>query len=119
MGLGVARRGSSADTGGSLTLARKLARDARDLLQQLRDPIDECDHQRGAAREAETAAKVAKKRKHLTLCRAARDYHERVIEPRMTTKHSAQWLASLEGKHGVRNPGPCCSATGTFKRRDS
>jgi integrase len=32
----------------------------------------------------------------MTLCRAARDYHERVIEPRLTEKHSAQWIASLE-----------------------
>ncbi len=32
----------------------------------------------------------------LTLCRCARDYHERVIEPTRTTKHAAQWIASLE-----------------------
>jgi hypothetical protein len=32
----------------------------------------------------------------LTLARAARDYHEHVIEPRLSTKHAAQWIASLE-----------------------
>jgi integrase len=40
--------------------------------------------------------KTAKKRRHLTLCRAARGYHERVVEPRLSPKHAAQWLASLE-----------------------
>ena len=33
----------------------------------------------------------------LTLVRAAREYHERVIEPTRTTKHAAQWIASIEG----------------------
>ncbi|WP_167784723.1 tyrosine-type recombinase/integrase [Ramlibacter rhizophilus] len=96
MGLGAARRSSSADAGGSLALARKLAREARDQVQEGRDPITERDHQRAAARDAEEAARAKQKRQHLTLCRAAREYHERVIEPRLSSKHAAQWLASLE-----------------------
>lgn len=41
-------------------------------------------------------AKAQQKRQQLTLARAARDDHERVIEPRLSAKHAAQWLASLE-----------------------
>lgn len=37
-----------------------------------------------------------RKRQQLTLARAARDYHERVIEPRLSVKHAAQWITSLE-----------------------
>ncbi|OYV00893.1 MAG: integrase [Burkholderiales bacterium PBB5] len=96
MGLGVAHRSNSAQAGESLTTARKLARDARDLVQRGSDPIDERDRQRGAAREAEQAQKVEKARERATLARAARDYHERVIEPSRTSKHAAQWISSLE-----------------------
>ena len=32
----------------------------------------------------------------VTLARAARDYHERVIVPTRTDEHGAQWLSSLE-----------------------
>jgi integrase len=35
-------------------------------------------------------------RQRWTLARAARDYHERVIEPTRTPKHAAQWISSLE-----------------------
>jgi integrase len=96
MGLGVARRNNAAATGDSLTTARRLAHEARDLLQRGGDPIDERDGRRETARQAEQAQKVAKARQQMTLARAARDYHERVIEPTRTTKHSAQWIASLE-----------------------
>lgn len=96
MGLGMARRNNAAATGDSLTTARKLAHEARDLLQRGGDPIDERDGRRETARQAEQAQKVEKARVQMTLARAARDYHERVIEPTLTTKHSAQWIASLE-----------------------
>ena len=96
MGLGVARRGSNAQAGDSLTTARDLARNARDLLQRDVDPIDERDGRKAAAQAQEQAKKAAKKREHTTLARAARDYHERVIEPSRTDKHAAQWIASLE-----------------------
>jgi len=39
---------------------------------------------------------VKKKGQQVTLVRAARDYHERAIEPRLSTKHSLQRIASLE-----------------------
>jgi integrase len=96
MGLGVARRNNSAQTGDSLTTARKLAHEARDLLQRGGDPIDERDSKRDSARLAEAAQKAEKTREQMTLARAARDYHERVIEPTRTTKHAAQWISSLE-----------------------
>lgn len=60
------------------------------------DPIEERDRLRHAAKAAEAASKTQKKRQQLTLARAARAYHERVIEPRLSSKHAAQWLASLE-----------------------
>ena len=96
MGLGVARRGSAKDCGDSLTAARRQAQEAREQLRQGVDPIDAREQRREAAKTAEAAAKVRRKRQQLTLARAARDYHERVIEPRLTAKHAAQWLASLE-----------------------
>ena len=96
MGLGVARLGSNAQAGDSITTARDLARDARDLLARGVDPIDERDGRRIAAQALEQAKKSAAKRERTTLARAARDYHERVIEPSRTVKHAAQWIASLE-----------------------
>jgi integrase len=96
MGLGIARLGSHAQAGDSLTTARDLARDARDLLQRHVDPIDARDAQRAEAQAKEQAKKAEKKREQTTLARAARDYHERVIEPSRTDKHAAQWIASLE-----------------------
>jgi len=96
MGLGVARRNNAAATGDSLTTARRLAHEARDLLQRGGDPIEERDGRRESARQAEQAQKAQQARERMTLARAARDYHERVIEPSRTAKHSAQWIASLE-----------------------
>lgn len=96
MGLGVARRNHAAATGDSLTTARRLAHEARDLLQRGGDPIDERDGRRASARQVEQTQKVQKARQQMTLARAARDHHERVIQPTRTGKHSAQWIASLE-----------------------
>lgn len=96
MGLGAARRSSSSETGDSLTIARRCARDARDLLQAGVDPIEQRQGRREAAKEADAAAKAQQMRERLTLARAARAYHARVIEPRLTCKHAAQWIASLE-----------------------
>jgi hypothetical protein len=47
-------------------------------------------------RQAETVKKAEKAREHWTLCRAAREYHERAIETTKTTKHAADWINSLE-----------------------
>jgi len=96
MGLGVVHRGNATQSGKSVTDARDLAGDARKLLQQGVDPIDERMRKRGADRAAEAEAKAERERQMLTLARAARDYHERVIEPSRGAKHSAQWIMSLE-----------------------
>lgn len=96
MGLGIARRGNSAEIGACLKLVRKQVNSARAGLQQGLDPIDERDRQREASKAAAAASVVQKERKHLTLARAARDYHERVIEPRMTAIHARHWISSLE-----------------------
>lgn len=96
MGLGVARRGSAAQAGDGLTLARGLAHNAREQLALDVDPIDARDGKRANAQAQEQAKKAAGKRERTTLARVAREYHERVIEPSRTGKHSAQWIASLE-----------------------
>jgi integrase len=96
MGLGVARRGNSKEAGENLTVARDVAAKARLQLQAGVDPIEDRQRQRDAARTADAAIKANKKRQQLTLARAARDYHERVIEPRLSAKHAAQWITSLE-----------------------
>jgi len=93
---GIAHRGSAKQAGDSLTSARELAHDARELLKRDVDPIDDRDARRGAERQAEQSLRADKAREQMTLARAARDYHERVIEPSRTTKHAAQWIASLE-----------------------
>ena len=38
---------------------------------------------------------------HWTLARCARDYHARVVEPRLSAKHAAQWIASMENHMSV------------------
>jgi len=96
MGLGVARRQSPAVAGESLMGARKLANEARELVRMGVDPIDTRESQRKAAHVAAQAIAAEAKRKSLTLARATRDYHERVIEPRLSAKHAAQWITSLE-----------------------
>lgn len=96
MGLGPCLRGSLAQTGQSLTAARDAAHQARELLRRGIDPIDQRDEQREEARQADELRRQAQQRERWTLARCARDYHERVIEPNLTTKHGLQWLASLE-----------------------
>lgn len=96
MGLGAVRRANTKEAGESLTGAREAAAKARAQLQAGQDPIDERQKHREAAQRAEAASKAQKKRKELTVARAARDYHERVIEPCLSAKHAAQWIASLE-----------------------
>jgi integrase len=60
------------------------------------DPLDERNAQKLSKRQAEAAKKAEARRDELTLARAARAYHERVIEPQRTAKHAAQWISSLE-----------------------
>jgi integrase len=96
MGLGHAHRASAAQAGAALTTARELAAKARETLRQGQDPIDQRDQAKEAAQGAEHARKATAARVRWTLARAARDYHERAVEPIRTAKHAAQWIASLE-----------------------
>jgi integrase len=96
MGLGPAPCATLKMAGENLTLTRDAAHEAREMVRRGRDPIDERERAREAARAEEAARKAEKARQALTLARAARNYHERVIEPTRTTKHAAQWIASLE-----------------------
>lgn len=96
MGLGRAHRGSARQAGDSLTGARDLAHSAREQLRRGVDPIDAREASAAAAKRAEQENKAAAQRQRWTLARAARDYHERVIEPTRTPKHAAQWISSLE-----------------------
>lgn len=96
MGLGAAHRSNASLSGDSLTLARRLAHEAREQLQRGIDPIDARDQSRTAARDDDERQRAERAREQQTLARVARDYHERVIEPSRTDKHAAQWIASLE-----------------------
>ena len=96
MGLGPCVRDSLRAAGKSLTDARGAADDARHLLRDGKDPIAERDARREAARAAEAASKAQTKREQMTLARAARGYHERVIEPNRTPVHAREWIGSLE-----------------------
>lgn len=96
MGLGKLVRNSIAEAGKSLTAARDQADDARKLLRDGLDPIVARDRRREEARRALELRRVQARAERATLARVAREYHERVIEPSRTTKHAAQWIASLE-----------------------
>ena len=98
MGLGVVLRGSIKQAGASLTDARDAAHEARELLRKGIDPLQERDDRREAAKASDEARKVEKQREQWTLCRAARDFHEREVEsnPKLTERHKMQWISSLE-----------------------
>ena len=96
MGLRIAYRNNETIAGKSLTGAREQAHNARSQLQKGIDPIDARAAQRKATKAAAEAGKAAVQRERLTLARASRAYHERVIEPSRTTKHAAQWISTLE-----------------------
>jgi len=95
MGLGPARRSSAALALKALQEIRQRAQDCRNLLRDSIEPIDARDALRAEARAAAEAKKVQAARERVTLARAARDDHARVIEPKRTPKHAAQWIASL------------------------
>lgn len=96
MGLGAANRSNAQAAGKSLTDARALANEARQLLLRAIDPIDDRDARRAAKKAADEATKQKLRRDALTLVRAARQYHERVIEGQRSDRHSADWINSLE-----------------------
>lgn len=103
MGLGQAECTTPKAAGESLRLARELAHEARELVRRGLDPIDEREQRRALARQEDASRKLDKARQALTLARAARNYHERVIEPTRSSKHAAQWISSLENHvpHGL------------------
>jgi len=96
MGLGPLDRASTQSVGRALADARRQAQEARALLARGLDPIEDRKSQRLEAKAAVAARKQAAAQQQSTLARVAREYHERVIEPTRTAKHSAQWIASLE-----------------------
>lgn len=98
MGLGTCIRNNAAAAGASLTQARDRASKARTHLASVppRDPIDERDKARVAAREAEAKRKAEKTAVSATLGRESRAYHEKFIEPVKPAKFSADWINSLE-----------------------
>lgn len=98
MGLGVCDRHNSAAAGASLTAARTAAAKARALLAEVppRDPIDERQRARAAARQVVDERAALKAAQVATLARVARTYHETVIEGSRSTKHAADWIHSLE-----------------------
>ena len=96
MGLGICDRNNPAIAGKRLTDARELAHEQRALLQRSVDPIDFRDATRAALKAAATEKKTEAVREGLTLARAARQYHERAVEPVRRLKHAALWIASLE-----------------------
>jgi integrase len=96
MGLKRAERSSLLAAGDSVKRARKAAAEQADLLDEGVDPLDERKRRRGEAQSKAEAEKAAARAEKATLARVAREYHERVIEPKRTTKHAAQWISSLE-----------------------
>ncbi|MDE2081697.1 MAG: tyrosine-type recombinase/integrase [Burkholderiales bacterium] len=96
IGLGVANRSSLPQAGASLTAARDAAHRARELLRVGVDPLDDRERRRQEAQQHEDARKTTAAADRRTLARAAREYHERAVEPRLSSKHAAQWISSLE-----------------------
>lgn len=96
MGLGPAARDTLAQAGESVALARKAADRARQLVIEGVDPIERRKAEREAAQAAANATKLSQKAEQTTLARFARQYHTEEIEKLLSTKHGAQWLASLE-----------------------
>jgi hypothetical protein len=96
MGLGGVERVNLATCGSALTQARRDCERQRALIAQGIDPIDKRKADRNRARAEVLKIKQAELAQRTTLARVARKYHEQVIEPSRTNKHSAQWIASVE-----------------------
>ncbi len=98
MGLGTCQRQNAQLAGESLRQARDKASQARAMLEEHppRDPIDDRAQVRGQAATAEVQAKVRRQTRTDTLARVARTYHERFIEPKLSTAQSARWIGALE-----------------------
>lgn len=96
VGFGFVHRGGLKQAGESLVEARLRAQPMRLLLAQGLDPLDENRRRRQAEQVKHEAKKAERQREQLTLVRWTRDYHGRVIEPKLSTKHAANWIKSLE-----------------------
>lgn len=96
LGLGTVERVSVQQIAHRLETVRSEVAEARRLLREGKDPIEVRNAERERARHALQGSRAAAKAEALTLARAARDYHARVIEPARTYRHARQWIASLE-----------------------
>jgi integrase len=96
MGLGTLSRNSLAAAGETLAAVRDAAQDARRLIRQQTDPIDQRERQREQAHAEEEAAKAVKKSQTTTLRCFARNYHDEHVEPLRSTRHALQWINSIE-----------------------
>jgi integrase len=90
--------------GESLREARDAATKARALIRDGIDPIEHPDARREEAQRAAEAAVAQQKAERMTLRRYCRKYHEEHVEPIRTTKHAAQWIASIEGPRDENRP---------------
>ncbi len=98
LGLGVDPRASLQQIGATLKTTRTLAHQAREQVRLGVDPVEARKDSRQAARQVEVTKKADKQRDYWTLCRCARDYHEREVErdTKISPRHAAQWISSLE-----------------------
>jgi integrase len=96
MGLGKAQRDTLAVAGKTLAHARDEADKQRAILRNGADPIESRKAKKADAQARTAAKKADAEAERTTLARVARRFHEITIEPTRTTKHAAQWIASLE-----------------------
>jgi len=98
MGLGTCQRQNAQMAGESLRQARDKAAKARSMLEEQppRDPIDDRASLLAQAVEIEVRAKAKRQARPETLARVARTYHERFIEPKLSSAQSARWIGALE-----------------------
>lgn len=100
MGLGACYRQNPQMAGDSLRAAREAAATWRAMLTEVppRDPIDERQKSKDEARNQEAKRKEASVAAGNTLARVARNYHEKHVEPTLSTAQSSRWIGALE-KH--------------------
>lgn len=100
MGFGICQRQSVQMAGESLRQARDKAARVRAMLDEIppRDPMDERDRARESAAAEQKRAKEERLARGETLARVARKYHEKFIDPKLSTAQSVRWIGALE-KH--------------------
>jgi integrase len=80
----------------SLAEVRALAETYRAQVRAGIDPIDERDRLRDDRRAAGRASAAERAKEHATLRRVIRAHHEKWIEPKISSKDSAAWIATME-----------------------